>query len=133
MKKLSGWGVSTQDSSRVIKRLEELRFIDDTRFAKAYAHDKLLFSGWGKMKIAQGLWVKRLPRNIISIALESLDAKEYDDTALRIMTNRIRLNPELLDSYESRTKLLRFGVGRGFEIGLISGIISRLKSIQEDE
>lgn len=133
LKKLAGWGVSAQDSRNIIAKLEEMRFLDDERFAKAYAHDKLLFSGWGKMKIATGLWAKHIPKDTLTVALENLDPSEYSDTARRVMSSRVRLNPELLDSYESRTKLLRYGVGRGFEISLISGIISKLKSEREDE
>lgn len=132
-KKLSGWGLSASDASRIIERLEQARFIDDSRFAKAYAHDKLAFSGWGRMKIAQGLWAKRLPRHIIDVALESLDKEEYVRIAIKVISSRVRSNPELLDTYENRTKLLRFGVGRGFEMKLIASIITSIKRKRDEE
>ena len=55
LKKLSSWGLSQSMSSKVISRLIELNFVDDVRFSKAYAHDKLHFSCWGRRKIQQGL------------------------------------------------------------------------------
>ena len=33
-KKLSGWGLSASDASRIIERLEQTRFIDDSRLPK---------------------------------------------------------------------------------------------------
>lgn len=133
LKKLSGWGLSSNDSERVIGRLEELRFLDDERFVRAYAHDKLVFSGWGRMKIARGLWAKRLPRELIDIALESIDEEEYEDVAIRVMSSRTRLYPDMLESYEGRTKLLRFGAGRGFELSLLTKIITTLRKQHEEE
>ncbi len=132
IKKMKGWGVSDSDIRRIISRLEEMRFLDDERFARAYAHDKLRFSGWGRMKIARGLWAKRLPRDIIDMAIAEIDEEEYNDVAMRVMSSRCRLNPGLLDSYEDRVKLLRHGVSRGFEISLISKIIKTLQYQRDD-
>ncbi len=133
LKKLSGWGISSSEAQKIISRLEELRFLDDERFAHAYAHDKLVFSGWGKMKIAQGLWAKRLPRDLIQEAVNGLDPEEYLSVAKRVMESKIRLSPELLESYEGRTKLLRFGAGRGFGISLIAKIINGIKDSRDEE
>ena len=64
-KKMSTWGVPAGDADRIIRKLEELNFVDDFRYARAYAHDKLESSGWGRNKIIQRLWAKRLSRTAI--------------------------------------------------------------------
>ena len=53
-RKMDSWGLSASDICRAIGRLQELGFVDDSRFARAYAHDKLVFSGWGRKRLFRG-------------------------------------------------------------------------------
>ena len=90
IKKLSAWGLSSSDSDKIIERLTELNFLNDERFVKAYAHDKLCFSGWGRKKIQQGLWAKRLPKELIELSFDEIDDEEYTDIACQvILRNRL--------------------------------------------
>ncbi len=119
-KKLAAWGVSYANADAIIRRLERDRFLDNARFATAYAHDKLTFNGWGRHKIAQGLRSKRIDSQIIDEALDSIDPEEYASRAFRVMrTKSAGLEP----TRENKMKLLRFGAGRGFEVGLLVDII----------
>ncbi|MBO5456131.1 MAG: RecX family transcriptional regulator [Muribaculaceae bacterium] len=130
-KKLLNWGLSGNDAGKVITELKRLRFLDDERFAKAYAHDKLHFSGWGKRKIMQGLWVKRLPRDIIDMAFDEFDDDEYKAIAVKVIKSKVPAIKEGIESYEGKMKLLRFAVQRGFEVSLVSGIVKQLNSDDE--
>lgn len=138
LKKLSAWGLSASDANKVIKRLEELNFIDDVRFAKAYAHDKLHFSGWGRRKIQQGLWAKRLSPSVIEIACEDFDdeeeAKAYRSIALRVMKAKARQLKEWPLSRESKIKIIKFAMTRGFEYPLVADILrSDISSLHESK
>lgn len=124
LKKLTSWGLGPSDSSRVIKRLEELNFLDDRRFARAYAHDKLSFSGWGRRKIIQGLWAKQLHREIIDSALDEIDVEEYDEIAMRVISQKAKSYNEWPLSRGNKVKLVRYGMMRGFEYPLIIDIIN---------
>lgn len=130
-KKLLNWGLSGNDAGKVITELKRLRFLDDERFAKAYAHDKLHFSGWGKRKIMQGLWVKRLPRDIIDMAFDEFDDDEYKAIAVKVIKSKVPAIKEGIESYEGKMKLLRFAVQRGFEVSLVAGIVKQLNSDDE--
>lgn len=131
IKKLTAWGLTQTDVKKVIAELKRLRFVDDSRFAKAYAHDKLHFSGWGRRKIAQGLWAKRLQRDIIDEACDDFEEEEYHDIALKVIANKAGSLKEDPHSYEWRAKLFRFGVMRGFESSLVSEIIKH--EIRKDD
>ena len=126
IKKLTAWGISASDSAKIIERLRQTRYLDDMRFAHAYAHDKMAYSGWGRNKIIQGLWAKRLAREYIEASCDELDEDEYNDIALRVVRSKIRSLPGGLSTYENRMKVMRFGVQRGFEARLVSQIINRL-------
>lgn len=127
-KKMATWGLSAADSDRVIRKLKEMNFVDDSRFARAYAHDKLIFSGWGRNKILQGLWAKRLSRADIDQSLDEIDDEEYESVVERVIRAKIRTSKEGISTYEARLKILRFAMQRGFEARLASRIISQLSS-----
>ncbi|MDE5954123.1 MAG: RecX family transcriptional regulator [Duncaniella sp.] len=136
LKKLDSWGINASDSAKIIRRLEDLKFLDNLRFAKAYAHDKLHFSGWGRRKIRQGLWAKRLPTDIIDHAFDDIDEEddEYRAIALRVMKAKIRQLKEWPLSRESKLKVVKFAMTRGFEYPLIVDIFrTEIARMTEDE
>ncbi len=126
IRKLAAWGIPASDTAKIIERLRQTRYLDDMRFARAYAHDKMAYSGWGRNKILQGLWAKRLGREYIETSCDELDEEEYNDIARRVIRSKVRSLPEGLSTYENRMKVMRFGVQRGFEARLVSQIINRL-------
>ncbi len=133
-KKLMAWGVTQNGVQKILSELKRLRFIDDERFVRAYAHDKLHFSGWGKRKIIQGLWAKRLPREVIEVAFDECDEKEYGLIAFKVLKSKLPSIKEGIGCYEGKMKLLRFGVQRGFEVGLVGNIVKKLaEKMVEDE
>lgn len=58
--------------TEIITTLEENNFINETRYAKAYTHDKLTFSKWGKWKIIEGLKAKGISEKDIYAAISEI-------------------------------------------------------------
>lgn len=116
--KMARWGVGHSEAAKVIRELKSLRFVDDRRFARAYAHDKVCFSGWGRYKVLRGLMAKRLPRDIIDIAMDGVEEDEYRDVLRRVIAARLRQCGDGMPDYEERMKILRHAVQRGFEASL---------------
>ncbi|MDE6485217.1 MAG: RecX family transcriptional regulator [Duncaniella sp.] len=125
-KKLEKMHLQPGDARRIMERLKELKFVDDERFARAYAHDKLEYQLWGRMKISRGLWAKRIPRDLIDDALDNLDPDIYRNTAARVVASKMRQLGDEAFTREGRDKILRFAMGRGFEAGLVIKILSYL-------
>lgn len=132
-RKFETWGLSSADARRVMGRLIELRYVDDRRYCRAYAHSKMAYSGWGRYKILMGLRAKRLDRDDIDYGLGELDPDEYRSVALRVVRSKVRQMDGGLSTYENRMKVLRFGAGRGFEPALLTAIINRLAKAETDE
>lgn len=124
-KKLFNWGISANDSDKIIKSLIERRFIDDRRFCSAFVRDKLMFSHWGKQKITLSLMQKQVDRDIISEGLEQIDEKVYSDILKKIVLAKARTIKDA-DTYDGRTRLFRFAVSRGFEPSLVSQVIREM-------
>lgn len=124
-RKLYMWGVGSDDSDRIIDSLRRRRFVDDARFAEAFVREKTMYGGWGRRKIAAALYQKRVERDIIAAALESVDQESYETRLEEIMRQKRRSIPEP-DTYDGRTRLFRFAVSRGFEPDLAASVIRRL-------
>ena len=100
--------------------LKSSHFIDDERFATAYARDQHRFKRWGRLKIEQALRRHQLPPETISRALDALDDADVnqDDTCLQLLqqkSNRLKED----DPRKRKAKLFRFLSSRGFDFDTI--------------
>ena len=70
--KLLQWlETDTSGVEKVIAELVREKYIDDSRFARAYTRDKLRFSKWGPEKILKGLGDAGVERSIAEKAVNS--------------------------------------------------------------
>ena len=121
--KLLRWGVSREDSGRIIDRLIDEKYIDESRYALAYVRDKVRFSHWGRVKIKSMLRMLRISEQDIRNAIDSFDEDEYFGVLEDVIESKRRTLPEA-ESYASRVKLIRFALQRGFEMHEITKFIS---------
>lgn len=122
-RKLYKWGIMNGASDKIIEQLELDRYVDDTRFAKAYVRDKYLFAGWGRRKITAGLMAKRIPRHTIDEALDEIDNRTYAMNAFKSVRSKLRTFPGDMPRHDARTRLMRFAISRGYETSLIIRIL----------
>lgn len=126
--KLRRWGLGFAEAEEVIDELIEGRYIDDGRYARAYASDKLRFAGWGRNKIRMMLSAKRISPALITEALDSLDHDLYARALMKVARTRAK-GLDLAD-YNDRAKLMRRLMSRGFESGLV---VSAVNELREEE
>lgn len=123
-------GFSSEEAEYMVRYLQENKYIDDSRYARAYAVDKVRFSGWGRMKVRMGLRAKGMGDAVISQALEYISQSDYDDALNRVMKAKAK-GLDLKD-VKDRQKLYRHLVSRGFESNLIIDAMRQLmKRVQE--
>lgn len=116
--KLDAWGVSYNAQQTIIDKLIDEKFIDERRYCTAFVNDKLRFNHWGRIKIQAKLKEKKLPRDLISEALQNIDDEEYNNILHTLIKNKSReINSD--EGCKKREKLLRFAASRGFEPSLI--------------
>lgn len=126
------WGIHSSDAEKIIVSLTYHRFVDDRRFARAYVTDKIKFAHWGKRKVYQGLRVKKIEPDIIKETLEEIDDTLYASTLEAVLRAKIASKPELMESYEGRTRLFRFAASRGFEPQLCSAMLRKIIESKAD-
>lgn len=109
-------------AGEIVDKLVEERYIDDLRYATAFARDKASIAGWGEAKIRYMLSSKGIAREVIAQALEEVDDKRAETRLEKLMENKAR---SLKDDPQKRLKLLRFGLGRGYSYDQVAEIIDR--------
>lgn len=124
--KLRKWMISESDADTIIRSLRCRRYVDDSRFARAFVRDKFRFDHWGRRKIEMALRRKRVDAEVIAEAVEEIDADEYLNLLRKLLAYKARTLPDT-EAYENRVKLMRFAVGRGFEPQLIVSALDSLK------
>ena len=125
LEKLRGSGFSTEDAEWVVIKLEEDRFIDDTRYAGFFTRDKYKFNHWGRLKIRHALQVKNIEKDIIEDALSAIDEEEYISVMEGEAIKKNRTVKEE-DSYRRKVKLMQFLAGRGVEPNYVYEIVDKI-------
>lgn len=115
--------MADDDIDAVVYFLRKHKFVDDARYAGAFARDKARFAGWGRLKIRMALMVKHIDSDIIAEALESIEVEDYDESLMKTL-RKCAVNLDL-SVYENRAKLFRRLASRGFEPSCISRAIAR--------
>lgn len=98
-------------AGKVVDILVAEKYIDERRYASAFARDKASLAGWGETKIRYMLSSKGVPRDVVEQALEDIDDLKARTRLEKLMENKFR---SLKDDPQCRLKMLRFGLGRGY-------------------
>ena len=116
--KMKRWELDEMVQNRVIDRLTEERYIDNERYARAFVKDKIRYNKWGRRKVQQALWMKRIDTDIQQRVLDEIDENEYLDV-LRPLLKQKRKSIKAENDYELNQKLVRFALSRGFTFDII--------------
>ncbi len=116
--KMRKWGISEEAQARIMAHLINERYIDDERYCRAYIRDKIQYSKWGRRKIEQGLYLKRIDRSLSSAALNEVDDEEYLQV-LRPMLKAKWRTIKAGSDYEHSGKLIKYALSRGFTFDII--------------
>ncbi|MBO4718357.1 MAG: RecX family transcriptional regulator [Prevotella sp.] len=116
--KMKRWGMALEAQDRVIARLVKERYIDDERYARAFVKDKIRYNKWGRRKVQQGLWMKRINDDIQQRVLDEIDDEEYLNVLKPLLAQK-RKSIKAQSDYELTQKLVCFALGRGFTYDII--------------
>jgi len=123
--KLFEYGLSSANVDQVISYLITEGFLNEERYAKAFAGGKFRIMKWGKLKIQKELEISGVsPRNIAK-GLAEINPSEYSKTLhglLKKKSNQIEGD----NIYTKKNKVARFAMGKGYEPELIWEMVNDL-------
>ena len=118
LEKMRRWELSEEAQARVMAKLVKERYVDDERYTQAFVKDKIRYNKWGRRKVEQALWQKRIDDDIRKRVLDDIDDDEYLNV-LRPLLKQKRKAIKAKNDYELNQKLMRFAMGRGFTFDII--------------
>ena len=114
IKKLTDKDFSKEIISSTLRKMKDLNFINNLRFAKSFSRGKNRSNRWGKIKIRYELVGKGLNDEEITIGLDSIDSKIYEES--------LKKNIEIFrkkNKSDNNNKLIGHLARKGFEMNLI--------------
>lgn len=116
--KMRKWEVDEVTQARVMEYLIKEKYVDDERFCRAFIREKLRFNKWGRRKIEQALFMKRIDKTISSPLLDEVEDSDYL-AILRPLIKQKEKSVKANSEYEKNMKLIKFAMSRGFTFDII--------------
>ena len=110
-------------AEEIVESLRRDRYLDDLRYATAFARDKSSLQGWGPVKISWMLKAKGLDEVTISSALEEVDADSAERKLDSLVAQKRR---QLEGDPQMKLKLLKYALGRGYGYDNVKASVERV-------
>lgn len=110
-------------AAEIVESLKADGFVDDVRYASAFAREKASLTGWGPVKIKFALRAKRISDADIEAALSEIDAPSASDRMERLLRSKWKT---LQGDGQARLKLIKFALTRGYEYSDVESVVDRI-------
>ena len=119
---LEDLGTDDIDADKIINRLEEIGFINDVNYAKAYISDSIYLKNDGPYKIKSYLLSQEIDENIIDEELSRLDKEVIYDKLEKLVLKKLK-GDRKNSAYQLRQKITIDMVNLGYSRDMIIEIL----------
>ena len=126
--KLFTLGIIALDADQIISTLIEEGFLNEERFARSYVRGKFKIKNWGRLKIKSGLKIKKIPIDLINLAMQEIEEETYYETMKKVLELKLKKTKEK-NPVKRNFQLINYAYGKGFEHDLITEVLKDLKEI----
>jgi len=103
----------------IIGHLIEHNFLNETRFAQAFARGKFRYKYWGKNRITRELKSRNISAYNLKMALKEIDEEEYYDVFDTLSRKRYEQLSSEKNINNKRKKLSNYLLYRGWESAMV--------------
>lgn len=121
--KLFDWGMRGPDAEGIIAQLIVEGFLNEERYAKAFAGGKFRINKWGRRKIVQALKQKNISSVCIQRGLAVIDEGDYYDTIRQLIRKK---SAEIKEPHylKKKAKIINYMISKGFEGELVGRLLA---------
>jgi regulatory protein len=123
--KLQEWGIYGDEAAELILFLIENNYLNEERFAKAFAGGKFRVKKWGRTKIKRELKLRQISDFCIGVGLKEIDPDDYLMTLQAVLQKQIDKSkikhPMLL-----KQKVFQYAMQRGYESDIIQDVLKTM-------
>ena len=124
--KLYGFGLYKVDVETLLSEMIEENYLNEERYAIAFAGGKFRIKKWGKVKIRYELKQKRISEYCTRLGLASIDEDEYLKALHGLFEQKRATLKSEKNIFVKKQKIRSFLMQRGFEPQLISGLLQKM-------
>jgi regulatory protein len=125
--KLHSFGIEDDDEvERILEKLTKDNFLNEERFAKAFAGGKFRMKKWGRIKIRAELKMHGLSAEVIRKGMEEIDPHDYEQTLLDLTVKKNAQERES-EPMLRKQKLIRYLLSKGYEQDLAWDAVNGLE------
>jgi len=125
--KLVEYGIFNEEAENIISQLIQENFLNEERFALAFARGKFRIKRWGRIKIKLELKQHKVSEYCISKALKQIDGNEYFATLEKIIEKKTKEIKES-NKIKKQYKIIKYAMSRGYEQDIIMDAIKNLEN-----
>jgi regulatory protein len=122
--KLYGYGLYKNEVEELISLLIEENYLNEERFAIAFAGGKFRIKQWGKTKIKYELALKQVSAYSIKKALASISAEDYEKTLAKLAAEKLKTLQGETNIFAKKSKLQNYLVGKGYEFDVVGRVVN---------
>ena len=90
LRRMQRWLVDEATQQEVISYLVREKYIDEERYARFFINDKIKYNRWGRRKVEQALYFKRIPREVYAPLLDKVASEDYEQVLLPLLRNKVK-------------------------------------------
>ena len=117
-RKLFEFGLRTDEVDELLSQLITEGYLNEERFAKAFAGGKFRVKKWGRLKILNELEARGLTKNCIRSGMSEIDDADYSSTLTSLLSKKAELITDN-DSLKKKERLAKFAIQKGYEPELV--------------
>ena len=129
--KLYSFGLNKIEVEQIIVKLIEEDYLNEERFAKAFASDKFRFNKWGRKKIEFQLKMKKVSPYNIKTAMKEIDEDDYIALLQKEAESKLESLKKEKNLRAKSAKVFQYLIGRGFETSLIGEVLKHIASPED--
>jgi regulatory protein len=126
--KLYEYGLYTSDVDEILSQLITEGFLNEERFARAFAGGKFRMQRWGRVKIVHELEAHGLTKNCIKAGLKEIDDEDYERVLYDVLDRKLA-QLDTTNPFVTRDKLARYAIQKGFEPDLVWPRVKNLVAV----
>jgi regulatory protein len=125
--RLFQFGLHSNEVDELLSHLIIEGYLNEERFAKAFAGGKFRVKKWGRLKIMHELEARGLTINCIRSGMKEIEESDYTETLETLLTKKADLLTDK-DSFVKRDKLAKYGIYKGYESELVWKYVKNIVS-----
>ena len=123
--KLADYGVYFHDAEQVIAELIVQNYLNEERFAIAFAGGKFRVKKWGRNKIKQELKLKKVSDYCIQQGLKEIDNEQYIQVLEKEAFQKYKASKDK-NFLVKANKTAQYLISRGFETDLVWDVVKSI-------